>query len=175
MDDLIQDLLAYACLGNRQHQFRPTEAQAALETALENLRPLITETGTTVTSDALPVVTSDAFHLVQVFQNLLANAIKYRRNETPMIHVGVRQKPGEWEFLVRDNGMGIDERDFDKIFHMFQRLDSRAGHAGSGIGLASCRKIVERHGGRIWVESETGKGSTFIFTIPDKGAADART
>ncbi len=175
MDDLIQDLLAYASQGNQQHQFGPTEAQAALETALENLRPLITESGTTVTSDALPVVTSDVFQLVQVFQNLLANAIKYRRDETPMIHVSVRQKPGEWEFSVRDNGMGIDERNFDKIFHMFHRLDSRAGHAGSGIGLASCRKIVERHGGRIWVESETGKGSTFMFTIPDQSATNAQT
>jgi PAS domain S-box-containing protein len=166
MKQLIEDLLAYSRVGTRGQDLQPTACTAALEQALANLRASIESTGATVTHDALPVVTADDSQLVQLFQNLIGNAIKFRGAEAPRIHVGVREKEGEWVFSVRDNGIGIDPRYFERIFVIFQRLHSKAEYPGTGIGLAICKKIVDRHGGRIRVESRPGQGSTFYCTLP---------
>ena len=122
-----------------------------------------------VTYDSLPTVFADGAQLVQLFQNLVGNAIKYHGADPPRVHVSAKNGGEEWTFSVRDNGLGIDPRYFDKIFVMFQRLHGREEFSGTGIGLTVCKKIAERHGGRIWVESEPGKGSTFYFALPAKG------
>ena len=118
-----------------------------------------------VTHDVLPIVNGDATQLAQVLQNLVGNALKYTRDVPPRVHIAAKEQEDEWVFSVSDNGMGIAQHHFERIFQMFQRLHHRSEYPGSGIGLAVCHKIVERHGGRIWVESEVGKGSTFHFTI----------
>jgi signal transduction histidine kinase len=177
MQRLINDLLAYARLSTRGGPFATTEAEAALKQALTNLQVAIEESGAVVTHDLLPSVTGDATQLVQLLQNLVGNALKFRSDARPRIHVSARPRPGasagqtEWVFSVRDNGIGIDPQYADNIFVMFRRLHPREAYAGTGIGLAICKRIVERHGGRIWVESETGKGATFYFTISVQGAA----
>jgi len=131
-----------------------------------NLKVEIEESGAVLTKSALPTVKGDGVLLLQVFQNLLANAIKFQRDKNPQIHVWAEEKNGEWQFGVRDNGIGINPKYFNRLFVIFQRLHRREEYSGTGIGLAVCKKIVEKHGGRIWVESEPGKGSTFYFTIP---------
>jgi light-regulated signal transduction histidine kinase (bacteriophytochrome) len=138
-----------------------------LRQALINLRGAIEESGALVTHDPLPTIGADEMQLIQLFQNLVGNAVKYRGAEVPRVHVSAAEN-GEkkWKFSVRDNGLGIDSRYVGKIFGMFQRLHTREEFAGTGIGLAICKKIVERHGGRIWVESVLGQGSTFLFTLP---------
>lgn len=169
LDTLIQTLLAYSRVVGDVQSFHPTDCTAVLETVLSNLKSIVEETGTVVTCDSLPTVVGNPSLLVQLFQNLLANAIKFRGEEPPEVHVGATKTEDEWTFSVKDNGIGIEPPYFDRIFLLFQRLHSGPEYAGSGIGLANCRKIVERHGGRIWVESTPGKGSTFFFTIPDNG------
>ena len=167
MKQLINDLLMYSRVGSRSQEFRPTDCDHALDDVLSNLEVTIAETRTVVTRDPLPTVMGDEGSLIQLFQNLIGNAIKYcGSNRTPEIHIGVEQRDGTWLFSVRDNGMGIDPQYAERIFVIFQRLHPKGEYGGTGIGLAICKKIVERHGGRIWVDSEPEKGSTFCFTLP---------
>ncbi|MCX7600120.1 MAG: PAS domain S-box protein [Armatimonadetes bacterium] len=166
MHRLINDLLAYSRVGTRARPFELVNCEAALQEAVSNLGAAVAESGAVITHSALPLVQADPSQLVQVFQNLLSNAIKFRREEPPRIHVAAKEAGNEWIFSVEDNGIGIDPKYHERIFIIFQRLHSRDEYPGTGIGLAICKKIVERHGGRIWVESEPGKGSTFYFTLP---------
>jgi PAS domain S-box-containing protein len=166
MKQLIEDLLAYSRVGTRGKEFGPFACEDALGRALANLRAAIEETRAEVTHDALPAVEGDDAQVAQLFQNLVGNALKFRGREPPRVHVGVAARDGEWEFTVRDNGIGIEPQYFGRIFMVFQRLHSQGDYAGTGIGLAICKKVVERHGGSIWVESRPGEGSTFHFTLP---------
>jgi PAS domain S-box-containing protein len=166
MQTLINDLLAYSRVGRRGEAIRPTEAETALKAALANLNAAILEYGATVINESLPAVRADATQLVQLFQNLIGNAIKFRAERPPRIHVGVTDAGDFWQFWVRDNGIGIEPQYFERIFLVFQRLHTRREYKGTGIGLAICKKIIERHGGQIWVESQVGQGSTFYFTFP---------
>ena len=176
MKQLIEDILAYSRVGTRSREFRATAGEAALKKALVNLRGSIEANHATVTNDALPTVEADEAQLVQLFQNLIGNALKFKGDEAPRIHVTASEQPDTCEFGVRDNGIGIDPQYFDRIFMVFQRLHSKGEYPGTGIGLAICKKVVDRHGGRIRVESQPGKGSTFYFTIPTKGGqANGRT
>ena len=167
MQALINDLLAYSRVGTREVAVEPTEVEGVLARVLSGLGPAVEEAGATVTHEPLPTVTADAVQIGQLLQNLIANAIKFRGPEAPRVHVGARRGEGEWLFSVRDNGIGIAPEYQERIFVIFQRLHSRAEYPGTGIGLAICKKIVERHGGRIWVESGPGAGTSFYFTIPD--------
>jgi PAS domain S-box-containing protein len=172
MQQLIRDLLAYSRAGTSEMGLQAISSELALHAALVNLRATVEESGAVVTHDSLPAVTSDGSQLSQVFQNLIGNAIKYRRAEVPRVHVYATANGGKEQiFSVRDNGMGIDPQYFDRIFVLFQRLHGREQFNGTGIGLAICKKILERLGGRIWVESQPGHGSTFHFALPQ--GADA--
>ena len=166
----IQDLLAFSRVGTGGEDFGDISSEEALEQAIANLRGAIEESGALVTHDPLPTVLADGGQLVQLFQNLVGNAIKYRNPGVPQIHVssakdGGKNDEARWIFSVRDNGLGIEAKYFKKIFGMFQRLHKREEYAGTGIGLAICKKIVERHGGSISVESQLGQGSTFRFGV----------
>ncbi len=165
MQRLIIDLLAYSRVGSRAQPLTPTDAHAALGEAIRNLGATIQETGAMVTCDDLPSVQADRSQLVQLLQNLVGNAIKFRGSEAPRVHVSAEPRGGHWVFRVRDNGIGIEPRYFERIFVIFQRLHSRDEYPGTGIGLALCRRIVERHGGRLWVESQPGQGSSFFFSL----------
>jgi len=163
---LINDLLSYSRVGTRGAAFTRTNCETVLENALGDLAPALEENGGQVTHDALPAVDGDETQLGQLFRNLISNALKFHGPEAPRVHIAARQRPGEWEFSVRDNGIGIAPEFFEEIFIIFQRLHTSAEYPGTGIGLAIAKKIVDRHGGRIWVESKPGKGSTFSFTLP---------
>ncbi|MEW6586721.1 MAG: ATP-binding protein [Nitrospirota bacterium] len=165
MQELIRDLFDYSRVGNRCKAFKPTDCSAVVRDALSNLKVAIVESGAEVTVSSLPVIVGDAAQLTSLFQNLIGNAIKFRGAEPPRIHISSERKADGWMFTVRDNGIGIDPKFSDRIFDVFQRLHTRDEYPGTGIGLAVCKKIVERHGGRIWVESEPEKGATFYFTI----------
>jgi PAS domain S-box-containing protein len=170
MQGLIQDLLAYSRAGTDAKVLHKRSSEDALNNALKNLSGTIVESGAVVTHDALPVITTDDSQLVQVFQNLVGNAIKYHGTEAPAVHVSATRKGlGEWIFSVRDNGLGIEAQYFERIFILFQRLHGRTEFKGTGIGLAICKKIVEGLGGRIWVESQLGKGSTLFLALPERG------
>lgn len=171
MDMLIQDLLEYSQVDRKGKPFRPVNCSVALEEAIHSLRSVIEESGAELTYDLLPTVTADTSQLGRLFQNLISNAIKFRSAKPLKIHISADHKGDEWVFSVKDNGIGIDPKFAERIFVIFQRLHTRDEYEGTGIGLSICKKIVERHGGRIWVESEPGKGSTFYFTIPDREAA----
>ena len=166
MQRLIQDLLAYSRVGTKGKELLETSSEEALDQALLNLRGAVEESGALVTHDPLPAVLADEMQLTQLFQNLVGNAIKYQNPGVPLIHVSAaRNGETKWVFSVKDNGLGIDPQYFDRIFVMFQRLHKRDEFAGTGIGLAICKKIVERHGGNISVESQPGQGSTFSFAL----------
>ena len=166
MKQLIEDLLAYSRVGTRGRELSPTSSGAALDKALANLRAAQEASGAQVTHDEMPEVLADGAQLTQLFQNLVGNAMKFRGEEAPRVHVGVEGRDKAWVFTVRDNGIGLDPQYADRIFMMFQRLHNKAEYPGTGIGLAICKKIVERHGGHIWVESKPGEGATFGFTLP---------
>jgi chemotaxis family two-component system sensor kinase Cph1 len=165
MQALINDLLMISRVGTRAKPLQPCESGLALEHALINLRLAIEESGAVVTHDDMPRVTADVSQLTQLFQNLVGNALKFHSGEALKIHIGVRRHGDEWVIAVRDNGIGIAPEFFDRIFVIFQRLHGKQEYPGTGIGLAVCKKIVERHGGNIWVESEPGKGATFLFSL----------
>jgi len=167
MQALISDLLDYSRVGIRGRPFGPTNAEQALNAAVGNLKVAIEESGATVAHQALPTVHADAVQLTQVFQNLVGNALKFHGSKPPHIEVAAQQRDHEWCFSVSDNGIGIDPKHFNRIFEIFQRLHTRQEYSGTGIGLAICKRIIERHGGRIWVESTPGQGSTFFFTLPE--------
>jgi PAS domain S-box-containing protein len=166
MQRLINDLLFYSRVGTRGQPLESADSHAILGEAIANLAATIEETGAMVTQDDLPTVRADASQLVQVFQNLIANAMKFTGDAPPRIHVSARDDGRHWTYAVRDNGIGIDPQHVERVFVIFQRLHTRQEYPGTGIGLALCKRIVERHDGRIWFESEPGAGSTFFFTIP---------
>ncbi len=166
MQMLVEDLLTYSRVGKGGKQFEPTDCLVVLDQTCDNLLMPIECSGAKITNDPLPTVMGDPIQLTQLFQNLIDNAIKFRSKKPPRIHVSAKKKEGEWVFSVRDNGIGFDPKYVEKVFIIFERLLDKAEYPGTGIGLAISRKIVERHGGRIWAESRPGKGATFYFTIP---------
>ena len=170
MSLLINDLLTFSRIGTKGRAFEKTDFNTVLAHAIDVLQLRIRESGATITADTMPVLEADSTQIGMVFQNLVANALKFRSPEPPVIGVSARRDGGAWIFSVRDNGIGIDAEYFERIFGMFQRLHSKAEYPGTGIGLAICKKVVERHGGDIWVESEPGKGSIFYFSIPDESS-----
>jgi PAS domain S-box-containing protein len=173
MQDMIQALLRLSRVQTRGEAFAPTDVEAALARAQRVLGRAIAEAGAEVTHDPLPTVLADEAQLIQVLQNLVANGIKFRRKDaSPHVHVSARRQADTWTLSVTDNGIGIDPDQTDRLFQIFQRLHTREAYPGTGIGLALCRRIVARHGGRIWVESEPGVGSTFYFTLPDVSSGD---
>jgi chemotaxis family two-component system sensor kinase Cph1 len=169
MQTLIDDVLAYSKVDTQAIAFQVTEVVTPLERALSNLRQRIAETSATITHEPLPTVMADGTQLMQLFQNLIGNAIKFRSHQPPQIHIGAERLEEEWLFSVQDNGIGIDPQFSDRIFVIFQRLHTRDEYPGTGMGLAICKKIIECHRGRIWVESQLGQGATFYFTIPVGG------
>jgi len=172
MKQLIEDLLAYSRVGTRDKNFKPVDGESPLKRALINLRAAIQDSGATVTQDKLPTIQCDEVQVAQLFQNLIGNALKFRATDkAPAVHVGVADRAQEWEFMVRDNGIGIEPQYFERIFMVFQRLHSKGEYPGTGIGLAIVKKVVERHGGRIWVQSQPGAGTTFHFTMPKEREA----
>lgn len=166
LQTLISNLLEYSRVGTHGKSFKPTDMQAVLQHALTSLCLAIQESGTVVTCDPLPTLSVDEGQCAQLFQNLLSNAIKFHGAEPPRVHVAAMRREDDWLFSVRDNGIGLDMQYAERIFGIFQRLHGRDEYPGTGIGLALCRKIVERHGGRIWVESQPEQGATFYFTFP---------
>jgi signal transduction histidine kinase len=167
MQTQINDLLAYSRVDSRGKPFEPTDCTSVVDRVVANLQAAIDISGAVVAYNSLPTIMADASQMAQLFQNLIGNAIKFRNDKPPEIHIGAERKNGEWLFSVCDNGIGIDPQYSERIFQVFQRLHSSTEYPGTGIGLAICKKVVERHGGRIWVESSPGKGSTFFFTIPE--------
>ena len=177
MQKLIQGLLEYSRVGTKGKPFEQVDCNAVLDAALANLVISSEESKARITRDTLPLASGDAVQLTQLFQNLVGNAIKFRGSAAPHIHISARRSPRhdaaaiaaapyEWIFSVRDNGIGIEPQYFERIFAIFQRLHTQDQYPGTGIGLAICKKIIERHGGRIWLESKAGEGTTFYFAFP---------
>jgi signal transduction histidine kinase len=166
MQVLIDDLLAYSRVGTRREKFTPVAMEAVLQDVLKNLEAAVTESAAAITNDPLPIVTADFSQLVQLLQNLIGNALKFRGEKSPSVHISAVPRGDDWLFGVRDHGIGIAPEYRGQIFLIFQRLHSKEEYPGTGIGLAISKKIVERHGGTIWVESTEGGGSTFYFTLP---------
>jgi light-regulated signal transduction histidine kinase (bacteriophytochrome) len=167
LQNLINGLLDYSRVETSGKSFEPVDCEKVFGDTLANLKVAIEESSAVVTHDPLPTVMADRSQILQLFQNLIGNAIKFRSQEEPRIYVSAGRKGDDYTFSVKDNGIGIEEQYKDRIFDLFQRLHSR-GYSGTGIGLSICKRIVERHGGKIWLESTIGRGSTFYFTIPFK-------
>jgi light-regulated signal transduction histidine kinase (bacteriophytochrome) len=166
MKDLIDDLLAFSRLNTEAKEFKLTDINNVLDDVLVNLNPSIVENNAQITHGPLPIIKVDSSQIRQLLQNLISNAIKFHGDKPPKIHISAKESGKEWLFSVSDNGIGIDTEHLEKIFNVFNRLHTREEYEGTGIGLAICKRIINRHEGRIWVESEEGKGSTFYFTIP---------
>jgi PAS domain S-box-containing protein len=173
MEQMIRDLLDYSRVTSRGKDFVPVALDPLVDRVLQDLSLIIQAKQAQITRDPLPTVLADPAQLTRVFQNLIGNALKFCGDRPPRVHIGARPVNGRWEIFVRDQGIGIDSRHFDRIFRMFERLHSREEYPGTGIGLAICKKIIERHGGRIWVESKPGCGATFFFTLPASPAEEA--
>jgi light-regulated signal transduction histidine kinase (bacteriophytochrome) len=165
MQQLIDDLLTYA-QANASQDFIEIDCEQLLNNVEADLFITISECSAIITHDHLPVVKGIHFQFIQLFTNLINNALKFQRAQPPQIHIGVEEKQDEWIFLISDNGIGIEKQYLKRIFRVFQRLHSRNDYAGTGIGLAICKKVVEHHGGKIWASSELNVGSSFYFTIP---------
>lgn len=166
MQSLVRDLLSFSRVGSRGCDMAPTELNQVLEQTLMNFEVAIKECGAVVTSDDLPRVMGDPAQLTQLFQNLVGNAIKFHGATQPEVRIRAERLPAEWLLSVSDNGVGFDSKYAERVFVIFKRLHNRDEYPGTGIGLAISKKIVERHGGRIWAESETGRGTTIFFTLP---------
>ena len=169
MQSLINDLLSYSLVGARQKTVEPTDCDYVLGQVIATLSTTIEQNNAIITNDDLPTVMADASQMHELIKNLVSNAIKFRSEHAPRIHISAKQDINTWLFSVQDNGLGIDPQHNDKIFLIFQRLHRKEEYPGTGIGLAICKRIVERHSGKIWVESNIGKGSTFYFTLPVTG------
>lgn len=166
MQILINDLLEFSRVTTKAREFEPVDCRFILDQVLSDLEVSIKESGAHISYGSLPVIMADPIQFAQVFQNLISNAVKFRSEEVPDIKISAEEKADNWLFSVQDNGIGIDPKYSERIFEVFKRLHKREDYSGTGIGLSICKKIVERHGGHIWVESEPGKGSTFYFTLP---------
>ncbi len=171
---MVDDLLEYARAGRRKEPYQPTDCGEALARSLASLALVVKESAAVVTSDRLPVVSGDPVQLALVFQNLIGNAIRFRGEAPPKVHVSALRERNRWLLSVRDNGIGIAPEHRERIFVLFQRLHGRDRYPGSGIGLTLCKKIIERHGGSIWVGPTTGQGSTIHFTLPLADQRDDR-
>ena len=169
MQALIQDLLTYSRVGRGEAPTEPIDLDSAFDRAMENLHAAIEEAGATVSAEELPTVVADPSQMTQLLQNLIGNALKFHGENPVEVRIGAERHNGEWTLGVRDNGIGIDPKHADRIFAIFQRLHTREEYPGTGIGLALCRKIVEYHGGRIWLGDAGAKGSTFQFPLPASG------
>ena len=165
MQQLITDLLNYSRVGTRGRPFVKVGLEAVLDRALSNLKEVVRESEAQITHEPLPEIVGDETQLMQLFQNLIGNAVKFSGGRRPKIDISVRQADGHWRFAVSDNGIGIDRKYWDKLFVIFQRLHTRQKYTGNGIGLAICKRIAERHGGKIWLDSRLDEGTTFFFTI----------
>jgi light-regulated signal transduction histidine kinase (bacteriophytochrome) len=174
MQTLISDLLNYSRVGTQGNPVVPTDGEALFKRVLDSLQLSIEESGAVIVSDPLPTVMADPQQLGQLLQNLLTNAIKFRSEKPPSVRISVERNGSEWKISVRDNGIGISQEHADRIFIIFQRLHTKTEYPGTGIGLAICKKIVERHGGRIWIEPSPGGGTTFCFTISAAGEPSER-
>jgi len=163
---LISDLLAFSRVGARGGNFQPASLEGILNEALHNLQASLRSTPAKIIREPLPTLAVDATQIMQLFQNLIGNALKFRSERPLEIRIGARLEPGRWVISIRDNGIGIEPQYFERIFQIFQRLHTRKHYPGTGIGLAICKKIIERHDGAIWVESTPGQGSTFHFALP---------
>jgi light-regulated signal transduction histidine kinase (bacteriophytochrome) len=165
MQGLINNLLEYSRISTRGKSLVPTDINSVLQEVLGDFKEKIEETNTTITYDTLPTINADAIQIIQLFENLISNAIKFCEKK-PEIHIGIQDEKDQWIFSVKDNGIGISPKHYDQLFVIFKRLVTEDQYPGNGMGLAICKKIVERHGGKIWVQSEVGKGTTFYFSIP---------
>jgi len=166
MQSLIEGLLEFSRVRAEEAEFAAVDCEVVLRRALANVQTAVQESGATLTHDPLPTICADALQLLQLFQNLLANALKFRSAQAPVIHIGCQRAGDDWHLYFRDNGIGIDTDDADRIFVLFQRLNTKDDYAGAGIGLALCKKIVDAHRGRIWVQSQPGAGATFHCVLP---------
>ena len=168
LDLLINDLLEFSRIGSQERELKYLNSEKIVELVLINLKPLIQDNNVKITRDPLPSIYANDQQIVQLFQNLISNAIKYRSEKNPEIHISSNKLDNEYIFSVKDNGIGIDKKHLEQIFTIFQRLHTRGKYAGTGIGLAISEKIVQQHHGKIWAESKLGKGTTFYFTLPNR-------